>query len=156
MKRFVLIAGCALALAGPLSAKSEPAAPLGPWITSSGNLEVEVAPCGEALCGTVVKVLANHSMSPGGGEMKPKDARDPLGMRVLTGFVPTEFAERGGARTPTEWRGEIYNRENARTYRCIMTLGEQGELLLHGYVGLPWFGRTSAWTRPAVAVGEAR
>jgi uncharacterized protein (DUF2147 family) len=124
-------------------------------VTSSGNLEVDVAPCGDALCGTVVKVLANRSMSRDGEEMKPADSRDPMGMQVLTGFVPSEYAEQGGARVPVEWRGEIYNRENAKTYSCIMTIGAQGELLLHGYVGIPWFGRTSAWTRPAVALGGA-
>lgn len=160
MKQLVRTLGCALALAAaPAFAEDTSApvgSPLGRWISSTGNLEVEVAPCGEALCGTVVKVLANRSMSRDGEEMKPADSRDPLGMRVLTDFVPSEFEERGGAREPVEWRGTIYNRENARTYRCIMTLGSRGELLLHGYVGLPWFGRTAAWTRPGVAVGGTR
>jgi uncharacterized protein (DUF2147 family) len=131
------------------------ASPLGRWVTASGNLEVEVAPCGEALCGTVVRVLANRSMSREGGEMKPADSRDPLGMKILSDFVPTEFR---GAREdePTEWKGTIYNRENAKTYRCIMWIGDAGELMLHPYVGLSWFGRTSAWARPEVALGEVR
>ena len=38
----------------------------GRWITASGNLEIEIAPCGQALCGTVVRVLANNSMSSSG------------------------------------------------------------------------------------------
>lgn len=159
MKHFVHFAGCALALLGTSPAFAETASsasgPLGRWVTASGNLEVEVAPCGDALCGTVVKVLANRSMSREGAEMKPADARDPMGMQVLSGFVPSEYEEVGGARVPVEWKGQIYNREDAKTFRCIMSLGEQGELLLHGYVGIPWFGRTSAWTRPAVAVGGA-
>ena len=97
--------------------------------------------------------------------MKPADARDPMGMQILTGFLPTEFREaqrpevqRPGAgaaqaRVPTKWEGEIYNRENAKTYRCHMWMGPDGELMLRGYVGLPWFGSTSAWTRPGVALG---
>ena len=130
--------------------------PLGRWLTASGNLEVEVAPCGEALCGTVVRVLANRSMSRAGEEMKPADPRDPMGMRILSDFAPSEFDEVGGVRAPVAWKGQIYNRENAKTYSCIMRIGDGGELLLRGYVGLPWFGRTSAWTRPAVAVGGAQ
>jgi uncharacterized protein (DUF2147 family) len=116
---------------------------------------VEVAPCGKALCGTVVRVLANRSMSRADGEMKPVDSRDPLGMQILSDFVPTEFR---GARAdePTEWRGTIYNRENAKTYRCIMSMNDAGELVLRAYVGLSWFGRTSAWARPEEALGEAR
>ena len=159
MKHLVRLAGCALALVlgtAPAFAESPSAAnPLGRWVTSSGNLEVEVAPCGDALCGTVVRVLANRSMSRDGEEMKAADPRDPMGMQVLTGFEPSEYEGEGSARVPVEWKGQIYNRENAKTYSCIMTLGAQGELLLHGYVGIPWFGRTSAWTRPAVAVGGA-
>ena len=37
--------------------------PRGRWITANGNLEVEIAPCGNALCGTVTQVLGNRSMS---------------------------------------------------------------------------------------------
>jgi uncharacterized protein (DUF2147 family) len=161
MKRLVLLVGCALALAaGTAYAKNEAApsaGPLGRWVTSSGNLEVEIAPCGDALCGTVVKVLANHSMSRAGGEMKPADPRDPMGMKILSEFVASEFSEEGGARTPVAWRGEIYNRENAKTYSCVMRMGESGELVLRGYVGIPLFGSTSTWTRAGAEVlGEAR
>src|SRR5262249_50857822 len=79
----------------PLAAASvwaQPAGPssqagvLGRWLTHTGNLEVEIARCGEALCGTVVKVLANNSMS-GPGEMAPKDGRPALGMTILKSFV---------------------------------------------------------------------
>lgn len=168
MRHLVLLAGCAFALsAGTACAESQQAptaaSPLGRWVTASGNLEVEVAPCGDALCGTVVRVLANRSMSPEGAEMKPADSRDPMGMQVLIDFVPTEFRDAtapgaGGAETrvPTEWKGQIYNRENAKTYRCIMRMGPAGELMLRGYVGLPWFGSTSAWTRPGVEFGGAQ
>jgi uncharacterized protein (DUF2147 family) len=157
MKRLVLLTAALLAFAGAASA-SDPSGsdPQGRWITQSGNLEVEVAPCGQALCGTVVRVIANHSMSRAGEQMKPADTRDPMGMKVLIDFVPSEFAEAGGRRVPTEWRGQIYNRENAKTYRCIMTLGESGEMWLHAYVGLPLFGKSVPWRRAEVSVGEAR
>ncbi len=157
MKHLALLISLALASASGASATDQPTSdPVGRWITSSGNLEVEVAPCGDALCGTVVRVLANNSMSGDGEEMKPADTRDPMDMKVLIDFVPSEFAKEGGRNMPTEWRGSIYNRENAKTYRCIMTLGERGEMVLHAYVGLPLFGRTSAWQRADVSVGEAR
>ena len=151
MKSWIAFAACALALAASLAAAApQPApSPLGRWITASGNLEIDVAPCGDALCGTVVRVLANRSMSGPGEEMKPADARDPLGMRILSGFVPS-------GDPATRWDGSIYNRENAKTYRCRMSIGDAGELVLRAYVGIPWFGRTSTWTRPAPATAEAR
>lgn len=168
MRQLILLVALALASASYTARAGDPpgpsaASPLGRWVTASGNLEVEVAPCGEALCGSVVRVLANRSMSRAGGEMKAADPRDPMGMQLLIDFLPTEFREAqalgvGGAseRVPTQWKGQIYNRENAKTYRCDMWLGPDGELMLRGYIGLPWFGSTSAWTRAGVALGGVR
>jgi uncharacterized protein (DUF2147 family) len=126
-----------LALAATASGADLPAQ-TGRWITESGNLEVDIAPCGDALCGTVVRVLANRSMSPAGGEMQPADTRSPLGMRVLTDFRPAEGAE---------WRGRIYNREDGNTYDCLMELLDNDHLKIRGYKGLPLFGKTQVWQR---------
>lgn len=152
--RFVLLFAAvgAWLLAGTASAAD--AAPFGPtdprgrWITQSGNLEVEVAPCGAALCGTVVKVLANNSMRRDGEPMAPTDPRPALGMKILVDLVADE-----GETPPATWRGQIYNRENAKTYRCRVQVeappGVQGELVVRGYVGLPLFGQTQRWRRAA-------
>jgi uncharacterized protein (DUF2147 family) len=147
-----LLAGSLLLAAGAAWAQPAATDPRGRWITASGNLEVEIAPCGAALCGTVTRVLGNRSMTPGGGEMKPADERSPLGMQLLQGFAPMDG---GDGRPPTEWRGEIYNRENGKAYRCTMRVSTAtnaaGELLLHAYVGLPLFGKTQSWLRAAEA-----
>lgn len=149
-----VLTGVALAgWAGQAAAQSAAASPLGRWITASGNLEVEIAPCGNALCGTVTKVLANRSMSRDGEEMHPVDTRPALGMQLLKGFVPTKTAESGSAGStpvPIEWAGEIYNRENGKTYSCNMSIGadgKPGQLVLRPYVGIPLFGKTQIWQR---------
>lgn len=133
------------------SATAAAADPRGRWITANGNLEVEVAPCGTALCGTVTKVLGNRSMAPGGGSMQAVDGRPALGMTLLHDFRPVDASD--GSGLPTEWAGQIYNRENGKTYSCNMTLSTAdnaaGELVLHAYVGLPLFGKTQRWTRAA-------
>lgn len=129
-------------------------APQGRWITASGNLEVEIAPCGKALCGTVTKVLGNRSMSRDGEEMKAADTRPATGMRILQNFV----AETVEDQRTTRWEGEIYNRENGKTYACLMSLNPDGSLQLRPYVGLPLFGKTQIWQRaqPAAQAGETR
>jgi uncharacterized protein (DUF2147 family) len=109
-------------------------------VTESGNLEVEIAPCGPALCGTVVRVLATRSMSKPEAEIMSADGRPVLGMRILTGF-----ASAGGG----EWKGEIYNRENGKTYSCILSLAAADELKVHSYIGLPLIGKTQIWRRAA-------
>ncbi|CAN5839083.1 hypothetical protein BH11PSE3_BH11PSE3_04930 [soil metagenome] len=118
--------------------------PLGHWLTDNGNLEIEIALCGQAYCGTVTKVLANRSMS-GGADMTGADNRSPLGMTILKNFVPSAAGE---------WQGEIYNRENGKTYSCKISLAAPDQLAVRAYVGLPLFGKTLVWTRLASHAGQ--
>lgn len=141
--RLPIAAVAALAVS---SALAQPVPHLGRWVTESGNLEVEIAACGQALCGTVVKVLGNRSMSAPGEEMKAADTRPVLGMVILSDLKPGSDGE---------LRGEIYDRENAKTYSASLTVAPPDQLLVRGYVGLPVFGKTQVWRRPATS-GAAR
>jgi uncharacterized protein (DUF2147 family) len=130
----VALSGCAeQSTAAPMAANQQ----LGRWVTESGNLEVEIAPCGEALCGTVVKVLANRSMADPSKTL-PADAPSPLGMKVLKDFKPSGDGE---------WQGQIFNRENGKTYDCLMSLVAADQLKIRPYVGTPIFGKTQIWRR---------
>ena len=123
----------------------------GKWITESGNLEVEIARCSaapDALCGTVARVIGNRSMSGGDEPMQPVDARPALGMTILSSFVPD-------ADDPQRWTGDLYNRENSKTYRCVLSLEAPDRLKVRGYVGLPLLGKTQIWQRAAPATGSA-
>lgn len=123
--------------------------PRGRWLTANGNLEVDITPCGTALCGTVSTVLGNRSMSRDGAVMDPVDKRPALGMVLLKDFIRSDSGD--AATPPAEWEGEIYNRENGKTYRCQMSVSTAshvaGELVLHAYVGIPLFGQTQRWQR---------
>ena len=141
------------AAVAPALGATHPKALLGRWITESGNLEVDIAPCnpagGNTLCGKVVRVLANRSMSAPGTDMAAADARPALGMILLSGLRPAD----GGS---SEYQGEIYNRENAKTYRVNLTPAEPEQLLVHAYVGIPLFGKTQVWRRPAAEQGSGQ
>jgi uncharacterized protein (DUF2147 family) len=143
---FPALAALSLSFAAATVAAADPR---GRYLTQSGNFEVEVAPCGAALCGKVGKVIANHSMGRSGEAMQAADARDPMGLLLLANFV----AEGDPAAEPTQWRGEIYNRENGKTYACLMSLDERGDLVLRAYVGLPVFGKTQVWQRLSAMPG---
>ena len=108
----------------------------GRWVTASGNLEIEIAPCGQALCGTAVRVLANNSMSTPG-----KSMASPVpgpGLKIMHDFTPTGDGV---------WTGYIYDRENGKTYRCRMRELDSDELEVHPYIGIPLFGQTQIWHR---------
>ena len=108
----------------------------GRWITASGNLEIEIAPCGPALCGTAVRVLANNSMSTPGKSMASNVPA--LGLRIMRDFTSTGDGV---------WTGHLYDRENGKTYRCRMRELDAGELEVHPYIGIPLFGQTQIWHR---------
>lgn len=107
-------------------------------------MEVEIAHCGPAWCGTITRVLGTQSMSRPGEVMTPVDTRPALVMTILKDFMPDGDGTKGSA--PSGWQGHIYNRENGKTYRG---------LVLRPYVGLPLFGRTQVWRR-ADAAATAR
>jgi uncharacterized protein (DUF2147 family) len=131
----------AFALAPPAFAQT--AVPQqGRWLTESGNLEVDIAPCGNALCGTVVKVLANRSMSTPGGELVQADPRPVMGMQLLSGLRPVGEGE---------LKGEIYNRENAKSYSTLLTVAGPNQLVVRSYIGLPIFGKSHIWERVVVS-----
>jgi len=116
--------------------------PRGHYLTASGNLEVDVAPCGDALCGVVSKVIANQSMSRPGEAMQAVDTRPALGIKILI-----DFRAEGSDSAPRSWHGQIFNRENGKTYECKMSLDDKGNLVLRPYIGLPLFGKTQVWQR---------
>lgn len=135
----------ALALAPAAFAQADPPQQ-GRWLTESGNLEVDIAPCGDAFCGTVVKVLANRSMSNPGAELAPADPRPVLGLKLLSDLRPAGEGE---------LKGEIYNRENAKSYSTVLSLAGPDQLVVRSYVGLPIFGKTQIWRRVAQPAPQA-
>lgn len=132
----------ALATASLAQAQIPSATPLGRWVTESGNLEVQIAPCGDALCGKVVKVLSNRAMSGPGKAMDAVDPRPALGMEILSGLR----SEGGG-----EFGGRIYNRENAKSYSASIRPVAPDQLEVRAYVWLPLFGKTQLWRRAEAA-----
>lgn len=127
----------ALACTAEVLAQAQPAYG-GQWRTESGNLDVEIAPCGDAWCGTVVRVLANRSMAAAGQDMAPADAQPALGLQILRGLRPVDDGVLAG---------EIYNRENGKTYSVRLSLAGQRQMLVRPYIGLPLFGKTQLWQR---------
>jgi uncharacterized protein (DUF2147 family) len=143
----ILLSTALFAAGSAFAQQARPAAEtgvLGRWLTHTGNVEIEIAPCGEALCGTVVKVLANRSMSRP-GEESPAESRATVGMAILKNFV---------ASGKGEWEGEIYDRESAKTYSCRISLQAKDELTVRPYVLLTLFGKTLVWTRVASQEGR--
>ena len=131
MWRWVWGAVLAAALGGAACAADRPE---GLWVSQSGNVVVQIGPCGPVLCGRVIRVMGNNAMT-GPGPSASAPAR--VGLLVMSGFTPS-----GDGR----WTGKIYNREDGRTYDCVITPSGH-TMQVRAYVLFPVFGKSQTWTR---------
>jgi len=103
----------------------------GNWLTQSGNLEVEIGQCGQALCGKVSRVLETS-------------AAPAMGKTIMEGFTPVQTVQ---STQSTTWSGKIFNRADGQTYDCQMRMLSSGELEVTPYKDSPVNGRSQVWTR---------
>jgi uncharacterized protein (DUF2147 family) len=131
MKRFLLIA---LSLAAPVQA-AEPVTGL--WLTDTKDGIVEIAQCGNRLCGRLARTLVPIK-GPPFDRNNPDPAlrnRPIIGLPILTGFVADK----------TLWRGTAYDPKNGKSYRSTLQRTGPNTLKLTGCVAI--FCRSVTWTR---------
>lgn len=125
-------------LASSLAASADAATPIaGRWLTEGGKAVVVVAPCGAQLCGRIERVLKAPPGATGRDTNNPDKAlksRPIVGVAVLSGF-----ADAGG-----DWRGRIYNPEDGKSYKSIVSRAADGSLSVKGCIA--FFCRTQRWT----------
>jgi uncharacterized protein (DUF2147 family) len=122
----------------------------GLWKTQDQRAKIEIKPCSatsQEICGVIVEL--REPIDPETGQAK-KDKLNPdstqkerplLGILNLFGFKVDHD-------NPTHWTdGKIYSPREGETYSCEMTLIDVNTLEVHGYIGLPIFGKTQTWSR---------
>jgi uncharacterized protein (DUF2147 family) len=117
---------------------------LGLWETGSGKGRIQITRYGDKYGGKLVWLR-----EPNDETGKPKlDIKNPdenkrknpkLGLNNLLGFT-----YEGDGKYEN---GTIYDPENGKTYKCIMTLEGTDVLKVRGYVGFTMIGRTDTWKR---------
>jgi len=126
---------------------------LGVWNTSENDCKIEIFRSGSKYCGRIVwlKDPLYPVHDDGGMAGRPVvDRENPnpnlrsrplIGLQLIEGFI---YAGKN------VWeKGAIYNPDNGKTYRCKMTLSAPNRLEVRGFIGIPFFGATSVWTREA-------
>jgi uncharacterized protein (DUF2147 family) len=145
MRKFPVLVALLVA-AVPAVAAAPNVSPLGYWRTADGNGIIEIARCGadDTLCGKLAWFrISPDDPNPQGLDLKnpnPAERSRPLcGITFMYGFKPT---------ASDQWDdGVIYDAESGNTYHAKMTLRPDGNLDLHGYIGISLFGRSEIWTR---------
>lgn len=98
----------------------------GDWITSDRSALVRIAPCGRAMCGTVVRVLARGPGVPRTDINNPdaiRRSRPLVGLTVLSGFRAAASGWSGG---------RAYDAKTGRTYNARLSLNPDRTLVVTG------------------------
>ena len=136
----------ALALLGASAVRADAASPVGRWYAEGGAAQVDVEPCGDALCASVVWLRSPFDEN--GCELTDRSNPDAalqgrpiVGLRILDGLKPA-------AGEDGTWAGgSIYDPTSGRTYRCTMRLDGSDRLRVRGFFGIELLGRTTTWLR---------
>jgi len=128
-----------------LSQESGADALLGQWVTAGGESRVEIAKCDSVTyCGKIVWL--RDPLKDGKPVVDDKNPVDSLKSRPVLGLeILRKFTYAGDQ----VWNGgKIYDPKSGNDYSAKMTLVDEKNLDLRGYVVIPLFGRTEHWVRP--------
>lgn len=118
--------------------------PQGLWITANDDAVIQIAPCGNGLCGYIV------GMYLGPNDPTPKDWAGTSQCRLTIIQAAPQTDDDG----QPYWSGSITDPRNGTAYNAIIRVDAQNQLLLRGYVGLPILGETQTWTPYHGALAE--
>lgn len=129
------ILALALALAAPPQGGADIA---GTWRLQNEKALVHIGSCGAHLCGKITKILKPLPYRKSHDLNNPDPAlrgRSIVGITILSGL------DRDG----DEWRGQIYDPVHGKSYRSVVSLGDDGTLQVKGCVA--FLCKTQVWAR---------
>ena len=142
MSRLILFIMAALLAATSVGAQ-EPS-PDGVWLHANKRIQVEVAPCGDRLCGKLVWFKWPNDLQ-GAPLVDFKNPTSALRTRPLLGLIILTGLRRVGERTWID--GKIHNPDDGGSYSAEMSMQGDGSLSVRAYVLFPLLGDTLIWTR---------
>jgi uncharacterized protein (DUF2147 family) len=144
MGRNVLHAGVILAGLGGALHPASAADLKGNWLTEQGKATIRIADCGGALCGTIVAL--KEPTDPETGRPKTdknnvdasKRSRPMIGVQIVLGMKPAGSSE---------WKGQVYNAEDGKTYTGSLMLQNANTIKLQGCILGGIICKSSLWSR---------
>lgn len=118
---------------------------LGIWLTGSGKAKVEILKNGNTYQGKIVWLKepidpdTKHPKTDKNNPNKAYKNRALLGLTNIWGFK-----YEGG---DTWENGYVYDPQNGKQYKCIITLKDKNTLVVRGYIGISLIGRDDIWKR---------
>jgi uncharacterized protein (DUF2147 family) len=122
----------------------EPPAVAGVWLDDTGEGAIEIAPCGDRICGRIVWLRApldkaGRPLTDGNNPDAAKRRRPICGLPVIGDLKRMA----GGA-----WDGGwIYDPKDGKSYDVEIKPRSVDQLQVTGYLGTKWLSETFVWTR---------
>jgi uncharacterized protein (DUF2147 family) len=126
----------AAALAGGVAAQTPAADVAGVWIDHTGQGAVEIAPCGNRVCGRVVW-------------LKNPEHKSVSGKRICGTQVLGDLRKEGRNVWDSGW---IYNPEDEERFSAALELANADTLMVTGYLGIKLLGETFTWRRATTSL----
>ena len=126
----------AFALAGTPSLAQQAEEAFGLWLDPQNGSNIELYKCGTGLCAKLTKVTDGQKTD----DKNPDAAKRG---QAIVGLMIMENAQKNRA---DRWAGNLYNRENGKTYAGTITVKTKDQLELSGCV-MAVLCRTLTWTR---------
>lgn len=144
MKKIISVLACILTLSLFSQTATDGDKIQGVWLSGSGKAHIKITKYGDKYGGKIVWLKEPNRAD---GSVK-KDDKNPdknkqsnpiLGLNNLLGFTFEGDKTYEG--------GSIYDPENGKTYKCVITMEDANTLKVRGYVGIQMLGRTDTWKR---------
>ena len=116
---------------------------LGKWLNPSGEGQIEIYKRGDKFFGKLawIKEPNDASGKPKTDEKNPTESlrsRPVLGLEILKNFIFDDG----------KWiDGTIYDPKSGKTYSCKLTLKDNNQLSVRGFIGVSLIGRTEVFKR---------
>jgi uncharacterized protein (DUF2147 family) len=116
---------------------------LGKWVNSTGEAHLEITKRSEKFFGKIVW-LKDPKDEKGNVKTDFKNPTAGLRSKPIVGLeILKNFVYEDGKWTD----GNIYDPKSGKLYSCNMTLKDNGDLSMRGYIGVSLLGRTEVWKR---------
>mgnify|MGYP006272335945 CR=1 FL=1 len=116
----------------------------GLWLTQNERSAIHIHECEDnkdAICGKVAWIIAGGMKYDSKNPDETLRERHICGLQILHGFEQSP-------EDPDKWvDGKIYKADDGEMYKANLKLLEGERLRVHGYVGIPLFGKTQIWQR---------
>lgn len=117
---------------------------VGKWLTTSGDAQIQIFPVGGKFSDKIIwlKKPLDNTGKPETDDKNPDlnlSKRPILGLEMLKGF---SYSDAG------VWEGgTIYDPKTGKTYSCKISMVDNNEIHVRGFVGISLLGRTETWSR---------